>query len=117
MKIVKLKKEKDKYKIYLDNSQTIETYEDILLENNLLLKKELTDDELDKIINKNTSAEICHKLQKLIGVKYRSEKWIKNYLEKKLELKQPEKDQILDKLKQTNFIDDERYAKAYIIGV
>ena len=82
MKIKKFQKEKDKYKIYLDNNQIVETYEDIIIENNLLIKKEITEDQINIIKQKTEYSKIIHKLQKLIGTKYRSEKWVREYLKK-----------------------------------
>ena len=42
MKIIKYKKEKSgKYKIYLEDGTTIDTYEDVIINNNLLVKKEI----------------------------------------------------------------------------
>ena len=113
MKINKFKKEKDKYKIFLDNNQIIETYEEVILENNLLLKKEITEEELVKINLETIYSNIYHKIQKLISTKYRSEKWVREYLHKNSDLDNENKEKIIDKLKQTNFIDDERFAKAY----
>jgi hypothetical protein len=42
MKIIKYeKKGNDQYKIYLENNQTINLYEDVILKHNLLYKKEI----------------------------------------------------------------------------
>ena len=32
---------KDKYRLFLDNGEVIDTYDDVILENNLLMKKDL----------------------------------------------------------------------------
>lgn len=113
MKIKKFQKEKDKYKIYLDNNQIVETYEDIIIENNLLIKKEITEDQINIIKQKTEYSKIIHKLQKLIGTKYRSEKWVREYLKKIPYINKKEQEEIIENLKKNNFINDERYAKSY----
>ena len=114
MEINKFKKEKDKYKIYLDNGNIIETYEDVILQNNLLLKKEITKEQLEKIIIKTEYSKIYHKIQNLIGIKYRSEKWVKDYFKKNTDLPNEKIEEMINSLKTNNFINDERYARAYI---
>ena len=43
MKILKFKKvSKNKYKIFLDNDSNITLYEDVIINNNLLIKKEVS---------------------------------------------------------------------------
>ena len=45
MKILKFKKQsKDKYKLYLDNNSDITLYEDVIIKNNLLITKEISDE-------------------------------------------------------------------------
>ncbi len=49
MKILKYKKIKNKYKVYFDNDSSIDLYENTILNNNLLLKKDISESDLDKI--------------------------------------------------------------------
>ena len=113
MKILKYKKEKDKYVIFLDNGEKIETYEDIILKNNLLCNKEIDDDLIRKLEFENTYTKTYKKLQKMIGIKLRSEKEIRDYLGKIKDLDTVVKEEMILDLKESSFIDDERYAFAY----
>ena len=50
MKIDKYEKfGKDKYRIFFNNGEVVETYDEVILKNNLLLKKEITSSEYQKI--------------------------------------------------------------------
>ena len=50
MKVIKIKKLKnDKYRLTLDNEVTLDLFDDVILENNILYKKEISDDLLESI--------------------------------------------------------------------
>lgn len=54
MKILKFKKQsKDKYKLYLDNNSDITLYEDVIIKNNLLITKEISDELLEALKKQN----------------------------------------------------------------
>lgn len=111
MKIINIKKQNNKYKIRLDENITIETYDDIILKYNILYKKEIDENLKEKIEEENKFYETYNEIVKLINKKLRSEKEIKEIMNKK-EIKNQEG--LLTKLKNTNLINDELYAKAYI---
>ena len=51
MKIDKYeKKSQGKYRLYLDNGEVIDTYDDVILNQNLLLKKEITLEDINQLI-------------------------------------------------------------------
>ena len=50
---MKIKKLKNKYKIEFDNREPIITYDDIILKYNILYKKELSEELIDKILKEN----------------------------------------------------------------
>ena len=52
MKIEKIKKSGSKYKITLDNGEVISTFDDVILENNLLFDKNIDSSLLNKFIIK-----------------------------------------------------------------
>jgi len=113
LKIVKYKKIKNKYKVYLDNDDTLDLYENIILKYNLLLKKEITDKNIDIIKEDNNKEEAYEKALNYINIKMRSTKEIYNYLKKK-EYSNILIDEIIEKLKKSNFLNDELYIKSYI---
>ena len=114
MKIIKYeKKGNNTYKIYLENNQTITVYEDVILKNNLLYKKEIDIELLEKISNDNLYEEIYNKCVKYISVRIRSSYEIKEYLRKK-EIDSSLIETTIDKLIKNNLLNDEIFAKAFI---
>ena len=114
MKIIKYeKKGNNTYKIYLENNQTINVYEDVILKNNLLYKKEIDISLLEKISNDNQYEDIYNKCIKYISVRIRSIEEIKEYLRKK-EIAQELIDITIDKLLENKLLNDEAFTKAFI---
>lgn len=113
MKIHNIKKLKNnKYQILLDN-EIISTFDSVILENNLLYKKEIDNVLYNKIIQDTNYYNVYNKVEKLILKKMRSEKEIRLYL-LKYELSQSQIEKIINKLKNINLINDVEYCKAYI---
>lgn len=113
MKIEKIKKLKSgKYKITLDNEEDIITYDDVIIENNLLYNKELTSDVLNKINIDNEYYEVYNKVIKFITTRVRSKKEVLDYLNKN-EYTQDLIDPLINKLDEIGLINDYNFAKAY----
>lgn len=114
MKIQKIKKlNSGKYKIEFENGDKISTYDDVILKNQLLFHKDV-DVETFQQLNKDTEYfALYNKMLKKITTKLRSEKEIKEFLEKE---NASEKDQksIVKKLKEIGMINDLAFAKAYV---
>ena len=113
MKIIKYEKKKNgKYKILLEDNNSIDTYEDVILKNNILYKKELEEDSYNNIINDNKYEEAYIKCVKYIGIRLRSKYEIKKYL-----IKYKYEDDIInttiDKLLKNQLLDDKRFAIAF----
>lgn len=109
-KIIKMKN--NKYKIYINN-EIIITYDNVILENNLLYKKNIDAKLYNKILNDTTYFDIYNKTVKYILKKRRSEKEIILYLNK-FEINDIDKNKIINKLKEIKLIDDIGYCRAYI---
>lgn len=109
-KIVKLKN--NKYKIYIDDTIII-TFDNVILENNLLYKKTIDNIMYDKILADTKYYESYNKVVQFLLKKRRSEKETYLYIDK-FELTLENKIRILDKLKSINLINDREYCKAYI---
>lgn len=110
MKINKIKKNGKKYKIILDNGLEIKTFDDVIINNNLLYNKIIDDELLDKINKENEYYDVYNKVLNLISKRIRSEKEISEFLDKY----NVDKNKIIDKLKSINLINDKNFAKAYI---
>lgn len=114
MHIKKIKKlSMNKYKIDFTNGNTVTTYDKVILENNILLKKEIDESLYLQIIKENDYYEIYNKAVKYIVTKLRSEEEVRIYLKKCINDTEKIEDMI-SKLKQEGLINDERYLKAFI---
>ncbi len=112
MKIEKIKKSGSKYKITLDNGEVISTFDDVILENNLLFDKNIDSSLLNKINTDTTYYEIYNKVLMMISRRLRSEHEIREYLDKTM-VDINDKEKIIDNLKRIGLINDYNFAKAY----
>lgn len=99
------------YKIYLSDGTILKINSDVIINNNLLYKKEIDNTLLNKILKENDNANIYNKCVKYISVRLRSKKEIIDYL-KKLYIDNTA--DIIDKLTKNNLINDEVFTKAFI---
>lgn len=104
---------KNKYNIYLSNGEVLTLDERVITSNELLLKKELNNELYQKILNENKVYEMIDVAIKYISVRLRSVKEIKDYLMKKYE-KVELIAKAIDKLISLGYLDDNKFAKAFI---
>ena len=111
MKIKKYQKLKsNKYKVTLENDDTITLYDNVILDNHLLLTKKI--DNIDEIINQNNYYDAYFLTIKYIGRKQRTKKEIYKYLNNKFDI-----DIINDTIKRVEdegYLNDDIYIKSYI---
>lgn len=113
MKIEKLKKiNSGKYKVKFDNNDEITIYDEVILQNNLIVNKEVDNERLEQIILDNSFYDIYNKVLKYISIKIRSEKEIDEYIKKYNFLEYSDK--IKSMLRKNNLINDISYMKAYV---
>lgn len=114
MKIIKYERyKKNNYNIYLDNGEIITINENVITNNELLLKKEIDNVLYDKLIFDNKIYELYEIAIKYISIRLRSIKEVKDYLLKK------ENDIntiniVCDKLIKNKILDDDIFTKAFI---
>lgn len=114
MKISKIKKlSNSKYDIVIDNHTKITTYDEVILNNNLLFDKNIDEKMLNKIKLDNEYYNIYNKVVKFINIKIRSEKEIIDYL-KNNKVEEKNINSIIETLRTKGLINDEYYAKAFI---
>lgn len=115
LKISKIKKTSSgKYSLVLDNKEKIVTYDDVILKNNLLYKKEI-DSELFNQLNVDTKYyDIYNKCVKLISIRLRSEKEINEYLDHN-NIFVEQKNKIISELKNNGLINDKQFTRAFIV--
>ena len=112
MKIIKYQKlSGNKYNVYLDNGEKIKLYEDIIIKEELLLKKEIED--LDYLIELNNKYSIYEVSLKYISTKIRSIKEMTEYLQKK-GYSEIDINNTIDKLIKKGYLNDDYYSKCYI---
>ncbi|MBQ6687592.1 MAG: RecX family transcriptional regulator [Bacilli bacterium] len=114
MEIKSFKKLKDnRYKVELDNNEVITLYDDVIVEYNLLFNKVMDEKKLKEIVNKNSEKEAYYLAIKMLNTKMRTAKEINKQLKKK-DISSTVINNIIDKLYQEKYLDDERYIKAYV---
>ena len=114
MKIVKYKKgTNSKYKLFLEDGTIIDTYEDVILNNNLLYKKEIDNDLYNIIINDNMYEEAYNKSVNYIEVRLRSVSEIRIFLKNK-KYSEEVIDDTVKRLLKNNLLNDEVFTKAFI---
>ncbi|MBQ4584110.1 MAG: RecX family transcriptional regulator [Bacilli bacterium] len=113
MKILSYKKIKNNlYEITFDNLEKVKLYDEIILKENLLIKKEIEQTYLNEIIKQNSFYELYHDTIKFLKMKMRSEKEIYQKFNKKYSNKEIAK--VILRLKQDGYLNDKEYITAYI---
>lgn len=102
-----------KYRLYLDNGEVVDTYDEIILKNDLLLKKELDTYLYQKILTESQIQESYNACIKYIAVRIRSTKEIIDYLKRK-QVADEDIDYIIEKLTKEKFLDDNLFCECFI---
>ena len=114
MKIIKFKKVSlDKYKVYLDNNEIISLYEDVIVNNRLLLTKEIDEELLKKLTKENNSVNAYYVALKYISIRKRSKKEVVEYLNKK-DIAEEMIEKVIDRLEKEGNINDFSFSKSYV---
>ena len=103
----------NKYRIYLENGEVIDTYDNVIIANELLIKKEIDLNLYNKVTKETSLEEHYLACIKYIDYRLRSIKEIKDYLKKK-NLELSDIDLIIDKLIKNKYLDDEYFCKCFI---
>lgn len=114
MKIEKYEKTgKNKYRLYLDNGEVIDTYDNVILKNDLLLKKELSLSDYQLVMVESNIEEHYLVSLKYISVRIRSSKEIRDYL-KRRNVSDSDIDIIIEKLIKDKALNDEYFCECFI---
>ncbi len=114
MKLIQYEKlSKDKYRLFLDNGEVIDTYEDVILDNGIFYLKEIDSLLYDKIMKETVIQKYYHDCLSYIKVRLRSEKEIREYLKRK-KVDDSQIQIIVDKLSQRKIIDDDYFCQCFI---
>lgn len=104
---------KNKYEIEIENYQKIKTFDTVMLKYQLLLKKEISDALLETIQEETKNAEIYEKTLQFVNRKLRSKKEVMIFLEKQ-KIQESLKKEILEKLEEQGFFQEQSYIDAYV---
>lgn len=114
MRIEKYTKLKNgQYKLRLDNHTNILLHEDLILKHNLLINKNINEEQIDKLLEENTSYIAYDLALNYLKIKMRSKKEVGDYLTKK-GVNPSLIDNAIDLLIKQGYLNDDMYTKAYI---
>lgn len=114
MKIEKYKKLKDdKYRLTFDNGTVLDIYEDVILKNNLLYKKQIDINFLNNIENDNNYYNAYNIALKYISIRLRSVNEIEVYLKKK-GISMEVIESTIERLEYNKILNDDIFAQAFI---
>lgn len=102
-----------KYRLYLDNGEVIDTYDEVILKNELLIKKELDDYLYQKVVTESRIQEHYNACIKYISIRIRSTKEIIDYLKRK-NVEAEDIDYITEKLTKEKFLNDNYFCECFI---
>lgn len=114
MKIVKYKRmANSKYKVELDNGRELLLYEDVILDYELLLLKQLDKKLLVNVERANQQWDVYYVALRSLKSKFKSIKDLREFLIKK-EYPQDLVDKAIDKLIEQGYLNDVSFARGYI---
>lgn len=114
MKIKKFKQlTNGKYRVYLEDNSTITLYEDVIINNNLLITKEIDDSLISNLTKENDYYHGYSVSINYLSLRMRSVKEITKYLEKK-NFNHDIIEQTIKRLINEGYLNDFNYAKAYV---
>jgi len=113
MKVEKIKKTGNKYKIVFDDNTVLKTYDDVIINNGLLFNKNIDAEDLNKLNIDTSYYDIYYKTVNYITRKLRSEKEIIEFIDKN-NVNEKDKKEVIKKLKEIGLINDINFVKAYI---
>ena len=114
MEILNIKKKKNgEYQITLSNQMVLSIYAETIIKYNLLANKKFDEKYWQEIINFNNEYKAYYEAIKYLNVKLRTKKEIVAKLEKNGYLKSTIAN-VIAKLEQQNYINDELYIKSFI---
>ena len=112
MKIIKYKKlSGNKYEVLLENNEKIKLYEDVILKEELLLKKEI--DDIEEILKINSKYEIYDIAIRYLSHHVMSIRGMRQYLQRK-NYNENDINKVIDQLINKGYLNDSYYAKCYI---
>ena len=101
-----------KYKVFINGNPYV-IYEDIIIKYNILGKKEISKEDLEKYLKDNNYYELYYKVLSYIEFRTRSKKEIRTYLEKNNCCKNYI-NKIIEKLENEGYVNDKLFSDYYV---
>lgn len=114
LKILKYKKKPNgKYSVFLDDGRELVLYEEVILKYNLLLSKNIEDNELLDLYQENLAYDVYYVALKSIQTRMKSIYELRTFLRKK---EYPEEfiDRAIEKLEKQGYLNDKEFTRSYI---
>lgn len=102
-----------KYRIIFDNGEVIDTYDEVILANDLLLKQEVNVSLYQKLMMDSRIQEYYQWCATYIGVRIRSTKEIRDYLKRK-RVEDEDIEEVIFRLKKDHLLDDRVFCECFI---
>lgn len=116
-KITQAKKTKNRFHIYVERNKKEEyafsVSEDLLVNEQLLKGKELSEADIGRLRKKDDADKAMQKSLNYLSYRMRSETEVTSYL-KDLEVGDEDIDDIMQRLRKLDFLDDRRFAESYV---
>jgi len=113
MKVEKIKKTGNKYKVVFSDNSVLKTYDDVIINNGLLYNHEIDSEALNKLNIDTNYYDIYYKTINYITRKLRSEKEVSEFIDKN-NVSDKDKKEVIKKLKEIGLINDLNFVKAYV---
>lgn len=126
MKVTSVEPQKNnprRFNIFLDGQFAFGADEDLVVERRLVIGKEISGDDMEKILSEAEVGKLVEKVYGLLNIRYRSEREIRDYM-KQLSFKRKLKDKdelsevvieaLIEKLKKRDLINDLRFATEWV---
>ncbi len=110
-KIYKIKKNKNKYTIILNDNTSFSFYSDTLVKYNLLKPRVISDEEFEEIINYNNYTEAYNVALKYLTLKLRTKKEVERKLN---EYSKDVVENVINKLEKLGYLNEIKYIEAFI---
>ncbi|NCU17619.1 recombination regulator RecX [Pallidibacillus pasinlerensis] len=116
-KISVQKKDKERYNIFFSTGETDEyafsVSEEVLIEHDLRKGKELSTEDIERILNRETIQKAYRLALQFLSYRMRSEKEVQTYLTER-DFSEETVLEVLRRLRERKYVNDEEFTKAYI---
>lgn len=108
-------KREDRFSVYVDGKYSFSLARDQLMQLGLKTGQEVSDEDIKRLKGSSDFGKLRDRTYKWLGIRPRSAHEIEQYLRRKTDDEEL-KDKMIEELKKYNYIDDKKFAEAWISG-